>query len=163
MVGRNSKIDTDSFWLTTVQSDDGAPIRVVSVQIVTCSLWLTTVQSLNGAPIRVVSVKIVTCSLWLTTVQSNDGVPIRITSGKTVTCSIYEPPARVRSLAALLSWATGQECTLCYLLFAKIGVGHALRSVVSTSVNRCEINDSCIALPAKAGVRGWSTAYCGRY
>ena len=38
LVGRKSKIDTCSLWLTTVQSDDGAPIRVVSVKIVTCSL-----------------------------------------------------------------------------------------------------------------------------
>ena len=66
--------------------------------------------------------KIVTCSLWLTTVQSDDGVPIRVVSGQTVTCSIYEPPAWVRSLAALLSRATGQKCTLSYLLLAKIGM-----------------------------------------
>ena len=69
-------------------SDDGAPIRVVSVKIVKCSLWLTTFQSDDGALIRVVSVNIVTCSLWLTTVQSDDGAPIRVVSVKIVMCSL---------------------------------------------------------------------------
>ena len=75
-------------------------------------------------------------------IQSDDGVPIRISSGQTVTCSIYGPPARVRSLAALLSRATERECTL-YCSTGESGCEGAVYRLLQTILT----TDDCLLLP----------------